>query len=114
MSAPLEAHAQREVGRLRDAALFELLLSSGLRVSELVTLDLEHVSLQEEQILVLGKGRKERIVPLGWGDALGGRGGLERRQELRQPQTSSDPRALLVGRRGTRLGVRWVQALVQR
>jgi integrase/recombinase XerC len=115
VTAPLLAERQREVERLRDAALLELLYGSGLRVSELVGLDLDHVSLQDEQVRVLGKGRKERIVPLGSKAALAVCAYLARRQELRHPRTGAlDPRALLLGRRGVRLGVRWVQALVQR
>jgi integrase/recombinase XerC len=115
MNAPLEAHAQREVERLRDAALLELLYGSGLRVSELVGLDIEHISFQDEQLRVLGKGRKERIVPLGSKAAQAVRAYLERRQDLRHPRTGAlDPKALLLGRRGTRMTVRWVQTLVQR
>jgi integrase/recombinase XerC len=114
MAAPLEV-ARREVEQLRDAALLELLYGSGLRVSELVGLDLDHVSLDEEQIRVLGKGRKERIVPLGSKAVSAVRAYLARRSELRHPRTGAlDSRALLVGRRGLRMGVRWVQTLVQR
>jgi len=50
---------------LRDRALLELLYSSGLRVSELTGLDLEDVDLRDGSVRVLGKGRKERIVPVG-------------------------------------------------
>lgn len=50
---------------LRDKAMLELLYSSGLRVSELVDLKLEHLLANQGMIRVLGKGRKERLVPLG-------------------------------------------------
>jgi integrase/recombinase XerC len=50
---------------LRDRALFELLYSSGLRVSELTGLDLEDLDLPGGSVRVLGKGRKERVVPVG-------------------------------------------------
>ncbi len=50
---------------LRDQALLETLYSSGARVSELVNLDLKDIDLDEGVATVLGKGRKERIVPLG-------------------------------------------------
>jgi integrase/recombinase XerC len=50
---------------LRDQALLETLYSSGARVSELVNLDLKDIDLDEGLATVMGKGRKERIVPLG-------------------------------------------------
>lgn len=50
---------------LRDAALLELLYSSGLRVSELVSLDLGDIDAGGRTVRVLGKGSKERIVPVG-------------------------------------------------
>tara|TARA_B100001079_G_C16375869_1_gene499658 strand:+ start:449 stop:1396 length:948 start_codon:yes stop_codon:yes gene_type:complete len=49
----------------RDKAMIELLYSSGLRVSELVNLKLEHLLANQGMIRVLGKGNKERLVPLG-------------------------------------------------
>ena len=56
--------AEGEAGR-RDAAILELLYSSGLRVGELVSLRRKDVLLEEGTVRVLGKGRKERIVPVG-------------------------------------------------
>jgi integrase/recombinase XerC len=114
VEAPLSAPGS-EVERLRDAAMLEMLYGSGLRVSELVGLDLDHVALEREEVRVLGKGRKERIVPLGSKarEALGTY--LGRRPELRHPRTGrQDTRSLFLGRHGTRLGVRRVQTLVQR
>jgi integrase/recombinase XerC len=49
----------------RDAAILELFYSSGLRLSELVALDVKHVDPFSESVRVFGKGRKERIVPVG-------------------------------------------------
>jgi site-specific recombinase XerD len=49
----------------RDAAILELFYSSGLRLSELVALDVPHVDVFTESVRVFGKGRKERIVPVG-------------------------------------------------
>ena len=51
--------------RVRFHAMLELLYATGLRVSELIGLKIGHVNLEEESILVLGKGGKERIVPFG-------------------------------------------------
>ena len=50
---------------LRDAAILELLYSSGLRVSELTGLDWPHLDAESGSVRVLGKGRKERVVPVG-------------------------------------------------
>ena len=104
-----------EAELLRDTAALELLYGSGLRVSELVGLDLGDVSFDQEQLRVFGKGSKERIVPLGSkAKAALGRY-LVRRHELAHPKTGAlDPQALLVGRRGKRLGVRRIQTLVGR
>jgi integrase/recombinase XerC len=52
-------------GAGRDAAILELFYSSGLRLSELVALDVADVDVYAESVRVLGKGRKERVVPVG-------------------------------------------------
>ncbi len=49
----------------RDKAIIELLYASGLRVGELVELDLESIDVAAKTVRVMGKGRKERIVPMG-------------------------------------------------
>lgn len=50
---------------LRDRAMLELMYASGLRVSELVTLKLHHLGMNEGVLRILGKGNKERLVPFG-------------------------------------------------
>jgi site-specific recombinase XerD len=63
MSAFLDALPEEGFLRLRDKALFELLYATGLRVSELTGLRRTDLLLRERLARVLGKGRKERIVP---------------------------------------------------
>jgi integrase/recombinase XerD len=55
----------QSAGGLRDRCLFEVIYSSGLRISEAAALTLERVHLKEGVLRVLGKGRKERLVPIG-------------------------------------------------
>ena len=104
-----------DVEKLRDRLLLELLYGSGLRVSELWALDLEAVNVRACEVRVLGKGSKERIVPMS-GKALEALADyLPRRVELRDPRSDfCDTKALLLTRRGKRLGVRRMQTLVQR
>jgi integrase/recombinase XerC len=101
--------------RLRDRALLELLYGSGLRVSELAALDVHDIDLSACEVRVVGKGRKERIVPIGGKAVEALRAYLPRRPELHHPRTLFwDEQALLLTRRGRRLGVRRIQLLVQR
>jgi integrase/recombinase XerC len=68
LSAPLKVEKQRAAPEwmpLRDAAIMELFYSSGLRLSELAALDVADVDLYTESVRVLGKGRKERVCPVG-------------------------------------------------
>jgi integrase/recombinase XerC len=68
LSAPLRMPKQKQAPKwmpLRDAAILELFYSSGLRLSELAGLNVEDVDGYAETVRVLGKGRKERLVPVG-------------------------------------------------
>ena len=56
---------QRHLSTIRDKAILELFYSSGLRLSELVNLDTDHFSAGDRTVKVLGKGNKERNVPVG-------------------------------------------------
>ncbi len=96
---------------LRDRAAAELLYSSGLRVSELVGLDLGGVDLAGGTVRVIGKGDKERIVPVG-GPALEAvRRWLEARATL--PRAAGNP-ALFVGPSGRRFSDRQMRAVLSR
>ncbi|MDQ3690612.1 MAG: tyrosine recombinase, partial [Chloroflexota bacterium] len=97
---------------IRDRAILELLYACGLRVSELVGLDTDRVDLKGQQVRVIGKGNKERRVPMG----------DEARERLhrysigpRETWTSRKPSpALFVGQRGKRMSRESVWKLVRR
>ena len=97
----------------RDLAMLELFYSTGIRLSELSGMNLEDIDLLSDQVKVRGKGRKERIVPVGSRAVLA----LRRYLHLREPlvaRPGSDRRALFVSRRGKRLGPRGIQRVVHR
>ncbi|MFT4651195.1 MAG: integrase/recombinase XerC [Polaribacter sp.] len=50
---------------IRDLAIFELIYSSGLRLAELVSIDIDHIDLEQQQVIVTGKGNKTRYLPIG-------------------------------------------------
>jgi len=91
----------------RDVALFELLYGCGLRISELVGLNLDDFDLRERWIRVRGKGRKERQVPFGEkaSAAVG--------KYLAQRVAKVGERALLVNHRGARLSDRGAREIVK-
>lgn len=97
---------------LRDRAFLELLYASGLRVSELVGLDLADMSLSTREIRVLGKGSKERMVLMGEPADLALRAYLgEGRPGLVGKARSA---VLFINRYGRRLSQRFVQKLVSK
>jgi len=99
---------------LRDRALMELAYSSGLRVSELVGLNVEDVDVREGLARVMGKGRKERIVPVGARAVEVLKNYLLQRGELRNRTGRSDPAALFLNRRGGRITDRAVRMIVNK
>ena len=122
MSRLLDApDSSSPLGR-RDRAILELFYASGLRLSELVGLDMEDLNLSERIVRVAGKGRKERLVPFNTSAQRALRAWYSDRALLRisrgratrspRPGAIDDP--LFVNRRGTRLTGRSVQRLVAR
>ena len=102
----VEGRAVAGASRPRDVAILELLYASGLRVSELSGLDLDALDRTDRAVRVLGKGRKERIVPFGDKAALA----LDAWLAERGPQ----PGPVFVNTRGRRLGVRSIYTIVRR
>lgn len=96
---------------IRDLAIMELLYGCGLRVSELCGLNLGQLNTSERKFRVFGKGKKERVVPLGQAAAQALAAYLAVRPEL-VSQHGVDEQALFLSSRGRRLGVRRVQELV--
>jgi integrase/recombinase XerC len=92
----------------RDHALMELLYSSGLRLAELVGLDLIDLDLADRTVRLLGKGKKSRIVPVGKQAVRALTHWLRERASLAKPAEL----AVFIGRNGRRLGARAVQIRV--
>lgn len=99
----------------RDRAILELLYASGLRVSELVGLNLGDIDRAGQMLRVLGKGRKERVVPFG----SSARAALEaywpvRDEVLNHPGTEPGMQAVFLNHSADRLGARSVRAIVKK
>ena len=90
---------------IRDIAIMELIYSSGLRLSELVSVDLDSIDTSNRMIRVMGKGNKEREIPVG-GRALKA---IERWLKVRQAISCNGEKALFLNRNGKRLSARNVQ-----
>jgi integrase/recombinase XerC len=98
----------------RDRAILELLYASGLRVSELVGLDVRAVNLGDGMLLVRGKGRKERVVPFGSKAKLALNEYLPGREKILLENKKGNHAALFLNARGERLTTRSVGRLLKR
>ena len=110
MNALIEAVPEVQPGRpfpLRDRAIFELLYGCGLRVSELVGLNLDDLDRGERWVRVRGKGRKERQVP------VAGKAAEALERYLAARPVVRDERAVFLNHRGKRLTDRGVRGLVK-
>jgi len=90
---------------VRDRALVELAYSSGLRLAELAGLDIDRLDLATGEVRVVGKGSKERIVPVGAPARAALGAWLTRRAELAE----GAERAMFVGARGARISPRTIE-----
>ena len=95
---------------IRDKAIMELFYSSGLRLSELVGLDLPDIDLRDRTVRVTGKGNKTRVVPVGRHAVAAINAWLGERSALATPGES----ALFVSQRGGRLQQRAIQVRIER
>lgn len=100
---------------LRDRAIIELLYSSGIRVGELTGLNVDDIDLKQCRMLIRGKGKKERIVPVGDPARIAVENYLERRGELTKKKTGDyTENSIFLGRIGTRLTPRSVRRIVDK
>ncbi len=97
-----------EKSRFRDRAILELLYSSGIRVGELVGLNMNQLDLDLGIVKVMGKGRKERIVPVGMKAVEALKAYLTERGDL------GDEEPIFINHRGGRLTARSVGRLVKK
>ena len=102
----LEAPADGKVNTLRDRAIFETLYSTGMRVSELVGLDEDHVDAIGNIVRVRGKGKKERLTPIG-------EKALEAIQNYLDARPQRSP-ALFLNKNGSRLSGRGVRGIINK
>lgn len=113
----LEEPGEQDTFALRDGAVMELLYSTGMRVSEIVSLDLNDLDFATGMVRVSGKGKKERIVPFGSAAAealhkyFSQRGSMLAARAARGKET--DDSALFLNSRGKRLTSRSIERMVK-
>ena len=94
---------------VRDHAILELLYASGLRLAELISLNIADINWQEQSLRVLGKGKKERRCPFGGQAAKI----LKKWLKCREKLIKSDENALFINNRGGRLSASGVRLRIQ-
>jgi tyrosine recombinase XerC len=102
----IDAPTEDKISQFRDKAIFETLYSTGIRVSELVGLDIEDVDFISNIVRVMGKGRKERLVPIG-----------DKALEVIQHYLDQRPQKkniLFLNKNGTRLTARSVSNIINK
>ena len=101
--------------KVQNKAILEVFYGTGIRVSELTGLNITDVDLKQNQISVMGKGNKQRIVPLGNAAATALKQHLDSRSELFGHRTDSDARkALFIAKSGQRAYDRGVRYMVEK
>ena len=114
MGAPPKEEKRAKPLMVRDQAMLETLYGTGVRVGELAGMDVDHCDFSESSVRVLGKGGKERIVPLGKSSVEALQLYLPARRSLLVRAKEGDPDALWLSCNGKRLSVRQVQNIVRR
>jgi integrase/recombinase XerC len=114
VEAPPKEECRSKPLRTRDYALLEMLYGTGVRVGELASMNVGDCDLGESSVRVLGKGGKERMVPLGRPGLEALAAYLPERRGILAKSKQPDPEALWLSQRGQRLSVRQVQNIVRR
>jgi len=103
----LQAGDSNDALLLRDLAIFELIYSSGLRLAELVGIDLEDIDLAQQQLIVTGKGEKTRYLPVGSKAVAAVQKWLRLRGDFTR---NANQQALFLSKQGKRISARNVQS----
>jgi integrase/recombinase XerC len=114
VEAPPKEDKRAKPLKARDQAMLETLYGTGVRVGELAGMNVEHCDFSEAEVRVLGKGGKERIVPLGKSAVQALHAYLPERLGLLAEAKAAEPDALWLSQAGRRLSVRQVQNIVRR
>ena len=96
--------------RVRDVAIFELIYSAGLRLAELVNIDLDDIDLAQKHLIVTGKGNKTRHLPIGGKAVVAVRRWLELRPDYCR---DANQKALFLSKQGRRISPRNVQSRLE-
>jgi len=115
MERMLDAPNRTDRDGIRDAAVLELLYSTGIRLGELIRLNLDDMDFANRTVKVLGKGKKHRLVPFGKKACDSVRAYLSRRREFLRPETPREDRqAVFLSARGLRIYAKAVHQIVKR
>jgi len=105
----LDAPSETDLLGVRDRAMLETIYSTGVRVSELVSLNINDVDFLGGMLHIKGKGNKERLSPVGQAAMLAIKKYLRMRQEQAEAKQQFDDQALFVNKHGKRLSTRSVR-----
>ena len=106
--------SREDLSGLRDLAILELFYSTGMRLSELSELELSSIDFKGELIRVMGKGKKERIIPVGAEALKALQSYLDRRKLCLKDLSETDGDAVFWNRFGKRLSSRSVRRIVKK
>ena len=106
----LLAIEKNDVLAIRDKAILELIYSSGLRLAEIISLDIDDIDFSDRVLIVTGKGKKTRSIPIGKYAIQAIDDWLKNRQAL----TSNNKKALFISNRGNRISPRSIQQRIKK